>query len=240
MKSYKSFLNERRTIQVKRKYGQYAPTIVGANAPVRQKILGFISEKGSCCKSDLMEFIKSTNEDSGRKTTPDWVKANSRYFETFEKDGETHYKLSKLGQRVVKLTKVNEGTTPTYKALIRRAKVLGIETFSELEDLIADEFGDSSPEITGADYETARKQLKLTESKSSYNIDDFTEGAIITFDDGEEWKVVKPGMRGSRERVKSNEITIYPHNDIAKKSNISKNIDVSLDYLNSHAVDIKK
>lgn len=109
MKNLKHFLViERRTIQVKRKYGQYASTNVGANAPVRQKILGFISEKGSCCKSDLMEFIKSANEESGRKTTPQWVKKNSRYLKTFEKDGETHYKLSKLGQRVIKATTINE------------------------------------------------------------------------------------------------------------------------------------
>ena len=229
MKSYKYFLNERRTIQVKRKYGQYASTVVGANAPVRQKILGFISEKGSCCKSDLMEFIKSTNEDSGRKTNPQWLKNNAKYLQTFEKDGEVHYKLSKLGQRVVKATtinesikkgdyvvvntdnhndpindlgisadnvfkvvkvnkdtllisgaegdfevpidsmikesdesKVNEGTTPTYKALIKRAKALGIETVDELEDLIADEFEDAEPHISGADFEVAKKQLRLS------------------------------------------------------------------------------
>ena len=307
MRSYKTFgLNERKTIQVKRKYGVHAPTNVGANAPVRQTILGFISEKGSCCKADLSEFIRSANEESGRRTNPQWIKKNAKYLVTFEQDGETHYKLSKLGKRVIKATTVNEsindyveeigdleefiynngdmrtvstwegeaddmmngrdtwdqldeptlisaidvaksfikkyrikesystldhdivmsvldaaaqysseahyaadqqwdsfeelvtyvkgdfipkkyqkdfdksmerikqrhgikeslleGTTPTFKALMKRAKALGIETVSELEDLIGDEFDGAEPHISGADFEIAKKKLRLEES----------------------------------------------------------------------------
>lgn len=59
---------------------------------------------------------------------------------------------------------VNEGTTPQYKKLIKRAKELGIETSGELYDLIVDEFDDESMPITGADFEVAKKQLKLTEN----------------------------------------------------------------------------
>jgi hypothetical protein len=59
---------------------------------------------------------------------------------------------------------INEGTTPQYKALIKRAKELGIETSGELYDLIVDEFDDESTPITGADFEVAKKQLKLTEN----------------------------------------------------------------------------
>jgi hypothetical protein len=239
MKSYKNFLNERKTIQVKRKYGEYAPTNVGANAPVRQRILGFVSKKGSCCKNDLVEFIKSANEETGRSTNTQWIKKNMKYLTTFEQDGETHYKLSKLGKRVIKATTVNEstndyveeigdleeliydkgnmkvtnawedeaedllqgkdtwgeldepdlthaidmarsfmkkhkikesliieGVTPTFKALMKRAKALGIETVSELEDLISNEFDESEPYITGADFEIAKKKLRLEESKA--------------------------------------------------------------------------
>jgi|LakMenE01Jun11ns_1017448.scaffolds.fasta_scaffold8969286_2 hypothetical protein len=57
---------------------------------------------------------------------------------------------------------LNEGTTPHYKRLIKRAKEEGISTDSELYDLISDEFPDD--QITGADYEEARKVLKITES----------------------------------------------------------------------------
>ena len=61
---------------------------------------------------------------------------------------------------------VNEGTTPQYKALVKRAKELSIETSEELYDLIADEFGDESQPITGADFEIAKKQLRLSENFS--------------------------------------------------------------------------
>lgn len=57
---------------------------------------------------------------------------------------------------------LNEGTTPQYKRLIKRAKEEGVSTDSELYDLISDEFSDD--QITGADYEEARKVLKITES----------------------------------------------------------------------------
>jgi hypothetical protein len=57
---------------------------------------------------------------------------------------------------------LNEGTTPNYKRLIKRAKEEGISTDSELYDLISNEFPDD--QITGADYEEARKLLKIRES----------------------------------------------------------------------------
>lgn len=56
---------------------------------------------------------------------------------------------------------LDEGTTPQFKKLIKRAKELGIETSDELQDLIASEFDDENAIITGADYEIARKHLKL-------------------------------------------------------------------------------
>lgn len=59
-------------------------------------------------------------------------------------------------------SEVNEGVTPQYRKLISRAKELGLETVEELDDLILDEFDDENNPITGADYETAKKELKLT------------------------------------------------------------------------------
>jgi len=52
-------------------------------------------------------------------------------------------------------------TTPTFKRLMKRAKVLRIETVRELEDLIADEFEGADPHISGADFEIAKKKLRL-------------------------------------------------------------------------------
>ena len=53
-------------------------------------------------------------------------------------------------------------TTPTYKKLIKKAKDQRISTADELYDLLFDpEISEATPPITGSDYETAKKQLKL-------------------------------------------------------------------------------
>jgi len=53
-------------------------------------------------------------------------------------------------------------TTPQFKKLINRAKELQIESVDELTDLLcSDEFSDEQNPITGADFEIAKKQLKL-------------------------------------------------------------------------------
>jgi hypothetical protein len=61
---------------------------------------------------------------------------------------------------------LNEGTTPQFKALIKKAKQLRISSVDELMDLIDDEFNDEGNPITGADFEIAKKTLKLKESFS--------------------------------------------------------------------------
>lgn len=76
------------------------------------------------------------------------------------------------------------------------------------------------------------------QNSNNYKIEDFSIGSIIRFKDGEEWKVVKSGMRGSGESKSNDEITIYPSNQLAKKNNISKNIDIRLDYLNKNVESI--
>jgi hypothetical protein len=56
--------------------------------------------------------------------------------------------------------------------------------------------------------------------KNNYKITDFPEGLKILFTDGEEWIVVKKGMRGSGSWRKSDEITIKPFNKLAKDKTI--------------------
>tara|TARA_Y100001937_G_C7134006_1_gene338995 strand:- start:1012 stop:1515 length:504 start_codon:yes stop_codon:yes gene_type:complete len=101
-------VDERKTLQVKRKYGKYDSIKVGANAPVRNNILGFIAEKGYCTKQELRDFIYSKNEDSGSRTSMNWFTKNASYIKEFKKDGIICCKLSKLGQRVINKTKINE------------------------------------------------------------------------------------------------------------------------------------
>lgn len=54
-----------------------------------------------------------------------------------------------------------EGTTPQFQELIKKAREMKIETVDELTDLICDKFSDEKRPITGADFEIAKKTLKL-------------------------------------------------------------------------------
>jgi hypothetical protein len=74
---------------------------------------------------------------------------------------------------------VSEGTTPTFKRLIKMAKSNGIETVDELDDLIQDEFSDAEPFISGADYEIAKKKLRLTESSTLKTYEEFINEAKV-------------------------------------------------------------
>jgi hypothetical protein len=119
---------EERTVQVKRKYGMHDSISVGANAPVRANILGFIAEKGHCTKDELRDFINSKNEDSGSRTSMSWLKKNGKYIKEFKKDGCDCCKLSKLGQRVMNKTTINEGTDYTDK------DIQTIKSFTNITD----------------------------------------------------------------------------------------------------------
>jgi hypothetical protein len=80
----------------------------------------------------------------------------------------------------------------------------------------------------------------LNEGNSNWKIEDFPMGAIIEFKDGEDWIVVKPGMRHPSDRRKADEITAKPHNDLARKRNVSMGSDFGLEYLNKNVKNIKK
>jgi hypothetical protein len=76
--------------------------------------------------------------------------------------------------------------------------------------------------------------------KNNFKITDFPEDSKILFNDGEEWIVVKKGMRGTGSHRKSDEITIKPFNKLAKDKNVSLAIDVNLDYLNANVKKINE
>ena len=70
---------------------------------------------------------------------------------------------------------------------------------------------------------------------SKYKPEDFAEGDTIEFNDGEEFIVVKSGMRNPSDRKKADEITMRPHNDLAKKRNVSMSSDFSMAYIEKNA-----
>lgn len=103
----KESVNEgRKRIRVKRKYGENHPEkSVGAYGPVREAILRHVREKGgTISKNDLLEFIKGMNEDRGTKTSWSWVRRNSKYI----KETRNGFKLTRLGERVIRATSLNE------------------------------------------------------------------------------------------------------------------------------------
>lgn len=103
--SYNDFVNEALLV-VKRKYTDIHPEkVVSDYAPVREKVLSFVKERGSVSEKDLQEFLKLTNEQTGRKTSMGWVKANERFFTVKTSEGNKMYSLSKEGERIhTKLT----------------------------------------------------------------------------------------------------------------------------------------
>ena len=100
VKNYTEFLTEALHV-VKRKYTDIHPQkVVSDIAPVREKVLSFVKGKGKASLKEMEEFLRLMNEETGRKTSMGWVKANSKYFKVKEENGETYYQLSKEGLRI--------------------------------------------------------------------------------------------------------------------------------------------
>ncbi len=85
----------------KRKYTENFPArTVSDTAPVRERVLSFVREKGTVTHKELMEFFKGLNEETGGTTSRKWVNKNSRYFVVKEKNNIKTYTLSAIGKRV--------------------------------------------------------------------------------------------------------------------------------------------
>lgn len=100
---------EGKTVTIKRRYTDAYPEYRAAIiTPVREKVLSFVKENGSVSKTEFVEFLKTFNEETGRNTTFRWVRENKHLFHIVKENGENRYKLSKLGQRVLERTRINE------------------------------------------------------------------------------------------------------------------------------------
>ena len=98
--SFEEFVNEGQ-VAVKRKYTDIYPAkLVSEKGPTREKVLSFVKENGTVTYEDMMEFMKSMNEETGGSTSRKWLTKNPQYFKITEKNGKKTYKLSSLGERV--------------------------------------------------------------------------------------------------------------------------------------------
>jgi hypothetical protein len=79
-------------------------------------------------------------------------------------------------------------------------------------------------------FNNASYESPVNEAKS---ISDYKVGDVISFKDGEDWKVMK---------VKDNvgKLVIKPHNEKAKKGNVSLEIDIDVDYLKKNLLEATK
>ena len=97
------YINESKSITLKRGYRGENPVVVGANAPVRNQILSYVAEGVKVGATDLKKFIAGLNETNANPSAAAnmWLRRNGKYFVTESKGGRTFFKLSTLGQRLV-------------------------------------------------------------------------------------------------------------------------------------------
>lgn len=95
------FLGESKSITLKRKYGERPAVNVGTNAPLRNQVLSFIAESGSVSKTELKKFIIGLKESSTPVAANMFISRNAQYFITESKNGNTMFRLSNLGARLV-------------------------------------------------------------------------------------------------------------------------------------------
>jgi len=96
------YLNESKTITLKRGYGENKPVVVGSSAPIRNQILAYVAENQRVPKGDLKRFIAGLNEGSRNPNASAimWLKRNAQFFVMESKEGQTFFKLSPIGKRL--------------------------------------------------------------------------------------------------------------------------------------------
>jgi hypothetical protein len=97
------YINESKSITLKRGYGSKQPVVVGASAPIRNQVLAYVAESRKVSSSDLKRFVAGLNETNANPAAAAtmWLRRNGKFFIAESKEGRTFYKLSPLGQRLV-------------------------------------------------------------------------------------------------------------------------------------------
>jgi len=100
--SLNNYLNESKTVILKRKYGERPTVVAGTQAPLRDRVLSYVSENVKVLKSDLKNFIVGLSEGRSKPVAANmFMKRNKQFFVTESKNGETYFKLSDIGKRIV-------------------------------------------------------------------------------------------------------------------------------------------
>jgi hypothetical protein len=106
------------------------------------------------------------------------------------------------------------------------------------DEIANEEFGMDYDQLGPNEKEWVRDEASnmdeaMTTAYESKSISDYKVGDIISFKDGEDWKVMK---------VKDNvdKLVIKPHNEKAKEGNVSLEIDIDADYLKKNILEAKE
>ena len=107
-------ISERLT--AKRKYTDNHPSInVNYSAPIRNKVLSFVSDKKQVSEEEMKEFFGTLKEESGKRANWNWISKNSDLVKKFESDGKTFYKLTKRGNTILQRCKDFENKNNNLK-----------------------------------------------------------------------------------------------------------------------------
>lgn len=107
-------------VELKRKYGTNPPHHVNSHAPMRERVLSFVKERGEVSEEEITEYVKGIREDVGKEGPSGWLKKNPEYF---EKSGAKLI-LSKKGERFLASKKVNESSVLRFEDFINESSTI--------------------------------------------------------------------------------------------------------------------
>jgi len=185
-KTLTEYLTESKSIPLKRKYGERPAITAGANAPLRNQVLSFVSESGTVSKRDLKQFIMGLKEGGATVAAANmFIKRNSKYFVSELKEGVTYFKLSNLGRRLVNQFIPAEGNVSESVKNARKSLSMILESSRRNRKLNEDE--DEEPEET-EEFEVPEDEMEDGELEAA-EIDGEGPAAEIDFERDEEPEV---------------------------------------------------
>lgn len=180
------YVNESKSITLKRGYGEKKPVVVGASAPIRNQVLAYVAEGKRVSSGDLKRFVAGLNETNANPAAAAtmWLRRNEKFFITESKEGKTFYKLSPLGQRLVNRfapsnmnesrknaskKKMNESLGALTDLLERRPELMD-EIQADIEELRAQypDFDSELGEIEGHDKYVPELENLIQKYEDSY------------------------------------------------------------------------
>jgi hypothetical protein len=168
IEDFQSFIVNEGRVSVKRKYTESHPgKSVSDAAPIRERVLSFLKEKGEATYEDLMEFFKGLNEETGGNTSRKWLNKNTQYLSIKEKNGVKTYSLSKMGNRV------HEAIGKQKKAAVNESAAIDkiSKDFTSIVNQMKDT-ADAWKKATGEEKEALLTTLKdLTSKKKAIEAD---------------------------------------------------------------------